>query len=79
MKVKVDVEGEEGIGEGDIASVIVNMDRVNLKNDQETGFVHQTYLEELKLEEIYLILCEESERSLTGTYRYTLCFLTDSS
>ena len=52
------VDGEEGIAEGDLVSVKVRIERMNLTGEEKAGLVHSGRFPKLKLEKLWILICD---------------------
>lgn len=71
ITVKVFVEGEENILEGDVLTVQLTVTRKNLQPKEETGFIHSTSLPFLKYEKIYVFLGDCASDSIYSIFKLT--------
>ena len=56
ISARIEVEDEEGVADGDIASCVVEIDRTNLSENQAEGPVHAPLFPVSKFEEFWVIL-----------------------
>mmetsp|Transcript_48419 Transcript_48419/g.123213 ORF Transcript_48419/g.123213 Transcript_48419/m.123213 type:complete len:668 (+) Transcript_48419:155-2158(+) len=68
IRVSVDVEDEEQIVFGDIATVTVGMHRKNLREGEAVGAVHAPFFPEAKFEEWWLFLVEAAPANRIITF-----------
>ena len=69
ISAKVEVEDEADIAEGDIASIVVNIDRKHLKENEAEGPVHAPMFPGSKFEEFWLILTNTSNGKMISYTR----------
>lgn len=61
LKVEVYVEGEQEIAVGDLLTIKISVDQLNLKEGEEIGFIHSNKYPFLKKSSWYLFFADPSE------------------
>lgn len=69
MKVRVFVEGEEDIIEGDILTLELSITRKNLQPTQESSFIHSSTLPFLKYEKLYIFIGDPLSDSIYSIFK----------
>jgi translocation protein SEC63 len=58
------VDGEDGISEGDLVSIKITIERLNLKENEKAGVVHSNSFPMLKLEKLWIIVADPVENKV---------------
>ena len=72
LKVEAFVEGEKEIAVGDLLTIKITVDQLNLKEGEEIGFIHSNKYPFLKKSSWYLIFADATETDFLAMEKLTI-------